>query len=87
MYGVTYLSKRINTIHLGCKAQSVVAGHLQGCSQAFLGELPMIPIGNLICLMSIKLLRCILLLLLLLRACKLLLCVCVEGLLSQSSAC
>ncbi len=76
MQGVSYLPKRIHRIHLRCKAQGLVAGHLQGCSQAFLGKLAVISIGHVICLVGTQLLRCILVLLLLRRACILLLCVC-----------
>lgn len=71
MYGVSYLPKRINTIYLGCKAQGLVTGHLQGCSQAFLGELTMFPIGYMECLVGTQLLCCILVLLLL--------CVCTDA--------
>ena len=72
----SYLPQRIYAIHLGCKAQGLVAGQLQGCGQTFLGELASIPIGSMVCLVrSAQLLRCIVLLLLL-RACKLLLCIC-----------
>ena len=63
MTDVWHLPKRINAVHVRCQPYSLVAGHLQGCCQAFRGHVGVVSRSSMIARVRTQLLAVIVLLL------------------------